>query len=83
VAIRATLTLPGIAGIALGIGMAVDSNVLILERIREMKLARASGRPSTLATTRRSQPSWTRTSPRSSQRWPSSCSGRVPSKGSP
>jgi len=35
VAIRATLTLPGIAGIALGFGMAVDSNVLILERIRE------------------------------------------------
>ncbi len=34
-AIRATLTLPGIAGIALGVGMAVDSNVLILERIRE------------------------------------------------
>ena len=34
-ALRATLTLPGIAGIALGIGMAVDSNVLILERIRE------------------------------------------------
>ena len=34
-AMRATLTLPGIAGIALGIGMAVDSNVLILERIRE------------------------------------------------
>jgi preprotein translocase subunit SecD len=40
-AIRATLTLPGIAGIALGIGMAVDSNVLILERIREeMKLGK-------------------------------------------
>ena len=35
VAMRATVTLPGIAGIALGIGMAVDSNVLILERIRE------------------------------------------------
>ena len=35
VTMRATLTLPGIAGIALGIGMAVDSNVLILERIRE------------------------------------------------
>jgi preprotein translocase subunit SecD len=34
-AMRATLTLPGIAGIALGVGMAVDSNVLILERIRE------------------------------------------------
>jgi len=31
----ATLTLPGIAGIVLGIGMAVDSNVLIFERIRE------------------------------------------------
>lgn len=34
-AFRATLTLPGIAGIVLGIGMAVDANVLILERIRE------------------------------------------------
>src|SRR5574337_126785 len=33
--LRATLTLPGIAGIILVIGMAVDSNVLILERIRE------------------------------------------------
>jgi preprotein translocase subunit SecD len=32
---KATLTLPGIAGIILGIGMAVDSNVLIFERIRE------------------------------------------------
>jgi len=32
---RATLTLPGIAGIALTIGMAVDSNVLMFERIRE------------------------------------------------
>ncbi|MFL6257817.1 MAG: protein translocase subunit SecD [Pyrinomonadaceae bacterium] len=32
---NATLTLPGIAGIILGIGMAVDSNVLIFERIRE------------------------------------------------
>jgi len=31
----ATLTLPGIAGIILGIGMAVDSNVLIFERMRE------------------------------------------------
>jgi len=41
VVIRATLTLPGIAGIALGIGMAVDSNVLIMERIREeMKLGK-------------------------------------------
>jgi SecD/SecF fusion protein len=32
---RATLTLPGIAGIVLTIGMAVDSNVLIFERMRE------------------------------------------------
>ncbi|WP_455370275.1 MMPL family transporter, partial [Petrachloros mirabilis] len=31
----ATLTLPGIAGIVLTIGMGVDSNVLIFERIRE------------------------------------------------
>ena len=31
----ATLTLPGLAGIALTIGMAVDANVLIFERIRE------------------------------------------------
>ncbi len=34
-ALNATLTLPGIAGIALAIGMAVDSNVLMFERIRE------------------------------------------------
>lgn len=32
---EATLTLPGIAGIALTIGMAVDANVLIFERLRE------------------------------------------------
>jgi preprotein translocase subunit SecD len=32
---KATLTLPGIAGLILTIGMAVDSNVLIFERIRE------------------------------------------------
>jgi preprotein translocase subunit SecD len=35
VMIHSTLTLPGIAGLILGIGMAVDSNVLIFERIRE------------------------------------------------
>ncbi|MFW5905953.1 MAG: protein translocase subunit SecD [Desulfobia sp.] len=34
-ALQATLTLPGIAGIILTIGMAVDSNVLIFERMRE------------------------------------------------
>jgi SecD/SecF fusion protein len=37
----ATLTLPGIAGIVLTIGMAVDSNVIIFERVRE---ERAQGR---------------------------------------
>ena len=36
-ALQATLTLPGIAGIGLTIGMAVDANVLIFERIREEK----------------------------------------------
>lgn len=35
VMVDATLTLPGIAGVILTIGMAVDSNVLIFERIRE------------------------------------------------
>ena len=34
-----TLTLPGIAGLILGIGMAVDSNVLIFERMREEIIA--------------------------------------------
>ncbi len=34
-AFKATLTLPGIAGVVLTIGMAVDANVLIFERIRE------------------------------------------------
>jgi len=34
-AFRATLTLPGIAGVILTIGMAVDANVLIFERVRE------------------------------------------------
>lgn len=35
VALSAVLTLPGIAGIILSVGMAVDANVLIFERIRE------------------------------------------------
>ena len=34
-AFNATLTLPGIAGVILAVGMAVDSNVLMFERIRE------------------------------------------------
>ncbi|MDN5871625.1 MAG: protein translocase subunit SecD [Nitrococcus sp.] len=40
--LQATLTLPGIAGIALSIAMAVDANVLIYERIREELRAGAS-----------------------------------------
>jgi len=40
----ATLTLPGIAGIILSMGMAVDANVLIFERIREELAAGRSNR---------------------------------------
>jgi len=41
--LQATLTLPGIAGIVLTIGMAVDANVLIFERIREeLRLGRSA-----------------------------------------
>ncbi len=43
-AFSATLTLPGIAGVILAIGMAVDSNVLIFERIREEIRAKKSVR---------------------------------------
>lgn len=35
IVLDSTLTLPGIAGLILGVGMAVDSNVLIFERMRE------------------------------------------------
>jgi preprotein translocase subunit SecD len=42
-AINATLTLPGIAGLILSVGMAVDANVLIFERVREeVALGRAT-----------------------------------------
>lgn len=41
-----TLTLPGIAGFILSIGMAVDSNILIFERIKEEK---RMGKPSAIA----------------------------------
>ncbi len=44
-AIGATLTLPGLAGFVLAIGMAVDANVLVFERAREEQAART--RPST------------------------------------
>jgi len=40
--VRATFTLPGIAGIILTIGMSVDANVLIFERIREEQLSGCS-----------------------------------------
>ena len=38
-ALEATLTVPGIAGLILSVGMAVDANVLIFERIREELIA--------------------------------------------
>lgn len=44
--IKATMTMPGLAGLVLTIGMAVDANVLIFERIREEK---DKGRPIKLA----------------------------------
>ncbi len=45
VGLEATLTLPGIAGIALTIGMAVDANIIIFERIKEEIRIGVSGRP--------------------------------------
>ena len=64
--IQAALTLPGIAGIVLTIGMAVDANVLICERIREEVTQRhvAAGGAFRPATTRRSRPSPMPISPR-------------------
>jgi SecD/SecF fusion protein len=44
-ALRSTLTLPGIAGFVLAIGMAVDANVLVFERMREEHRAGAGLRP--------------------------------------
>ena len=46
-ALGATLTLPGIAGFVLAIGMAVDANVLIFERIKEEHAGGASVRAAT------------------------------------
>ena len=48
-ALETTLTLPGIAGIVLTIGMAVDANVLIFERIREELAAGKSMRGALMA----------------------------------
>ena len=47
--IGASLTLPGIAGIVLTMGMAVDANVLIFERIREEMAAGAKAKSAILA----------------------------------
>ena len=76
----ATMTLPGIAGFILTIGMGVDSNVLIFERIKE-ELAGAEGRQggrrgraSIACSSRFSTP----TSPRSSRR--RSCSSSAPAR---
>lgn len=44
----ATLTLPGIAGMILSLAMAIDANVLIIERMREEKRA---GKPCTKLST--------------------------------
>ena len=76
----ATLTLPGLAGIALTVGMSVDANVLINERIREelragMPPLARDRRP---ATTRRPAPSPTPTSPRCSPA--SRCSPSAPAR---
>ena len=65
--LNATLTLPGIAGLILSIGMAVDANVLIFERIREELEARRAPRTAVerKASATRFPPSSTpRTSPR-------------------
>ena len=67
--IGATLTIPGIAGIVLTIGMSVDANVLIFERIREERAqpnrCAAPCPPDTKGPSTRSS---TRTSRRSSPR---------------
>ncbi|HVL28168.1 MAG TPA: protein translocase subunit SecD, partial [Acidimicrobiales bacterium] len=49
IGIGATLTLPGIAGFVLAIGMAVDANVLVFERIKEEHATGRSMRASTTA----------------------------------
>ncbi len=52
---RATLTLPGIAGLVLTVGMAVDANVIIFERIREEVRSAKNLRSAIQAGFRRSQ----------------------------
>ncbi len=59
----ATVTLPGLAGLVLTIGMAVDTNILVFERIREeLREEKGLPSPSSMATTAPSSPSSTPTS---------------------
>ena len=74
--LNATLTLPGIAGIVLTVGIAVDSNVLIYERIRGPGARRS--RRSTPVSPARSPPSSIPTSPPSSP--PPCCSSSAPAR---
>ena len=78
--LNATLTLPGIAGIVLTVGIAVDSNVLIYERIREEVRAgtQRRSRRSTPGSPARSRPFSTPTSPPSSP--PPCCSTSAPAR---
>ena len=65
VSFGAVLTLPGIAGIVLTLGMAVDANVIIYERIKEeLRSGKAPGLPLQTGIRMRIRPSWTGTSPR-------------------
>ena len=54
---EATLTLPGIAGLVLTVGMAIDANVIIFERIREELRAGRATRPAIAAGFQKAQ--WT------------------------
>jgi preprotein translocase subunit SecD len=78
--LNATLTLPGIAGIVLTVGIAVDSNVLIYERIREeLRGGRtAISTRSTPASSARCRPFSIPTSPPSSP--PRCCSISAPAR---
>jgi preprotein translocase subunit SecD len=77
----ATLTLPGIAGVILTIGMGVDSNVLIFERIREeVRAGKRPRRPLIRALLMPGSPSSTPTSLPSFRRPSCSCSGPAPSE---
>ena len=64
-----TLTLPGIAGIILGIGMAVDANVIIFARVKEeLTAGKAVKSALSQVSTRQCLPSWMEISRRLSQR---------------